>query len=66
MLFPNKPLTRQQIADPDLSTVKYEGEKQARYAEYVRERWLEHQREANRQASEITLRLVRKAGLPTR
>lgn len=66
MLFPNKPLTRQQIADPDLRTVKYEGEKQARYAEYVRERWLEHQREANRQASEITLRLVREAGLPTR
>jgi hypothetical protein len=45
---------------PDLASVRRQGDRDVRYADYVRRCWMAHQREASRQASEITRRLMRR------
>lgn len=54
---PRDPLARQ--ANPNMNDVRDEGDRQARYADYVRACWLAHQYEANRQAVEVTRRVTR-------
>lgn len=53
---------RSRQGQPDMNEVRDEGDRQARYAEYVRACWLAHQYEANRQAVEVTRRVVQQRG----
>ncbi len=48
-------------AQSGLAEVREEGQRDARYAEYVRRCFIESQRQASRQVSAITLRLMRQA-----
>jgi len=54
---PRDPLASR--AEPDMNDVRDEGDRQTRYADYVRACWLAHQYEANRQVGEVTRRVVR-------
>lgn len=45
----------------DRKTVQESNDDQVRYAEYIRRCWRAQQQQANQQASEITLRLMRQS-----